>query len=301
MNFKATTDEIKRTTIKMTESNQNKVIFHVPGTGSLDRKRRSSSTPEEDISHIISHVESRACEASVASDISALTDGEFFSVSSVSKNKNFRTMARAPEPPTVTQGTSKLTDIQSETTATTETSSSKDEKSPKSRSKRSVSFCEVQIREYERILGFNPSVTSGPAVGIGWNYSPQSQVFTIEKFEESREFKRCHSSDEYALSRDERERLLRYWGFTKREIATSVRSILRTKNQRKQTVQNLHAANYEEFVEKAKRKVKHVFLLPLHSQKKAKKPYTMISSHKHYESSVLQKATTPSIIYSSAA
>lgn len=287
----------------MMDSNQNKVIFDVPGTGSLDRKRRSSSTPQEDISHIISHVESRACEASVASDISALTDGEFFSVSTVSKNKNFRTMARAPEPPTVTPGTSKLTDIQSETTATTDTSLSKDEKSPKSKSKsrRSVSFCEVQIREYERILEFNPSVTSGPAVGIGWNYSPKSQVFTIEKFEESREFDRYHSSNEFALSRDERERLLRKWGFTQREIATSVRSILRTKNQRKQTVQNLHAANYEEFVEKAKRKVKHVFLLPLHSQKKAKKPYTMASSHKKYESAVLQKATTPSIIYPSAA
>ncbi len=285
----------------MMDSNQNKVIFDVPGTGSLDRKRRSSSTPEEDIAHIISHVESRACEASVASDISALTDGEFFSVSTVSKSKNFRTMARAPEPPTVTPGTSKLTDIQSETTVTTDTSLSKSEKSPKSKSGRSVSFCEVQIREYERILEFNPSVTSGPAVGIGWNYSPESQVFTIEKFEESREFDRYHSSKEFALSRDERERLLRKWGFTQREIATSVRSILRTKNQRKQTVQNLHTANYEEFVEKAKRKVKHVFLLPLHSQKKAKKPYTMVSSHKKYESAVLFKATTRSSITSSAA
>ena len=278
---------------------QNKVIFDVRGPRSLDQKRSSSSNPAEDISNIISHVESRACEASVASDISALTDGEFFTVSSSSKNKNFRTMARAPEPPTVTLGTSKLTDIQSETTATTDTSVSKAEKSPKN-SGRSVSFCEVQIREYERVLEFNPSVTSGPAVGIGWNYAPEGQVFTLENFEDSREFRRRQSSDELALPRDQREKMLRTWGYTQREIAASVRSIIKTKNQRKQTVQNLHAANYEEFVEKAKRKVKNVLLSPLHSSKKVKKPYSMYPSHKDYESSVVQK-TSPIIIYPSAA
>lgn len=299
---------------KMTETQQpieqsgtrNKVLFDVP---TQDRRRPSSSKPKEDISHIISHVVSRACEASVASDISVLTDGEFFktseftapTVSSSSKNKNFRSMARAPEPPTVSPGNSKLTDIQSETTATTTTSSSARDESGKNKKKRSVSFCEVQVREYERILEFNPSVTSGPAVGIGWNYFPDEGHFSLENFEESREFSRCNSVDELALPRDAREHLLRSWGFTQREIATSVRSILRSKNQRKQTVQNLHAANMEEFMEKATRKMKHVLLLPLHTRKKAKKPYpypTQMHPHKNFESHVLPKT---SIIHPSAA
>ena len=297
---------------KMTETHEpnqqsgarNKVLFDVPPQ---ERKRSSSSKPEEAISHIIV---SRACEASVASDISALTDGEFFrasefttptpTVSSSSRSKNFRSMARAPEPPTVSAGTSKLTDIQSETTATTTSSSARDE-STKNKKKRSVSFCEVQVREYERILEFNPSVTSGPAVGIGWKYFPDEGHYSLENFEESREFSRCNSVDELALPRDTREHLLRSWGYTQREIAGSVRSILRSKNQRKQTVQNLHAASYEEFMEKATRKMKHVLLLPLHTRKKAKKPYaypTQMHPHKNFESPVLPKT---SIIHPSAA
>ena len=320
LNQPTTSDGIKtKSQSKMTETNhsnqlsaiepdsrgRSKVVFNVSRSASQERKRRSSSKQEDDISHFISQVVERACEGSVASDVSGLTDGEFFktddfsipSATFSSKNKTLRSMARAPEPPSVSHGTSKLTDIQSETTATASTRSisSLGDKPAKNKKKRSVSFCEVKVRNYERILEFNPSVTSGPAVGIGWNYSPEDQIFSLENFEESREFSRCNSVDELALPRDKREDLLRNWGFTQREIAFSVRSILRSKNQRKQTVQNLHAASMEEFMEKATRKMKNVLLLPLHTRKKVKQPYAyppqIYSPSKNFESSVLRKTS----------
>jgi len=138
--------------------------------------------------------------------------------------------------------------------------------------KRSVSFCEVQVRNYERVLEINPSVTSGPAVGLGWNYSPEDdEIFALEMFEDTREYtRRGNSMEDLALPRDERENLLRSLGYTQREIAGSIRQILRVKNQRKQTVQNLHASSVEEFLENATRKMKHVLTFPLCHRKKAK-------------------------------
>lgn len=274
-----TDDPIQQTAVEPDSRGRNKVLFDITRSASQERKRPSCSKQDEDISRLISHVVGRACEGSVASDVSGLTDGEFFktddfsapSSTNPSKNKTFRTV-RAPEPPRVTPVASKLTDIQSETTATTSSTSSNGDKLGKK--KRSVSFCEVKVRNYERILEINPSVTSGPAVGIGWNYSPDDdEIFSLENFEEVREFARCSSIDQLAIPRDEREHLLRAWGYTQREIACSVRSILRSKNQRKQTIQNLHASSMEEFVEKATRKMKHVLLLPLHKRKKAKQSY----------------------------
>lgn len=211
--------------------------------------------------------------ASIASDVSGLTDGEFYKTDDYSSpsltpthNKIFRTVVRAPEPPVVSSGASKLADIQSETTDTT-VSSFRDGKLNKK--KRSVSFSEVQVRNYDRVVEVNPSVTSGPAIGLGWHYSPEEdEIIPVDNFEDTREFARRHTTVDLALSRDTREDLLRSWGFSQREIAWSVRTILRSKNQRKQTIQNLHAAQYEEFVEKATRKMKHVFLF---HRKKAQK------------------------------
>ena len=272
-----------------------KVLFNVATTPSQDRKRRSKH--DEDISEVISHIGGRS-DVSVASDVSCLTDGEFLNSEDISspsvkysgKNKIFRT-TRAPEPPRVCPSTSKLADIQSETTETTSSNSSQGDKPPKK--KRSVSFCEVKIRNYERVLDVNPSVTSGPAVGIGWSYSAEEdETYSVQNFEEVREFARCSSTNELAIPREKREHLLRSWGYTQREIAGSVRAILRSKNQRKQTVQNLHASSYEEFMEKATRKMKHVVLFPIHKRKKAKQSYVypspVDSPTKNMESSALK-------------
>jgi hypothetical protein len=250
----------------------------------------------------VSSLVDRVCEDSVGSDVSALTDvfniknddNEFVtSTSSLSlssfihstkknngKNNNnnnnnsknsgstLKSVVCAPEPPMIGNNhrvSLQLTDIESETTPTT-ISNDHDEKISlcnKIKKKRSVSFCEVQVRNYDRVLTVNPSVTSGPAVGLGWNYDVnEDQHYSIQKFEDSRELTRRCSIKELALPRSYREELVRSLGYTQREIASSTRQIIRLKNQRKQTIQNLHASSMEEFIEKATRKVKRVFSLP---------------------------------------
>eukprot|EP00536_Pseudo-nitzschia_multiseries_P003979 jgi/Psemu1/186900/e_gw1.63.36.1 len=163
--------------------------------------------------------------------------------------------------------------------------------------KRSVSFCEVQVRNYERILEVNPSVTSGPALGIGWNYYPEEdETFSLENFEGTREHARRHSMEDLALPRYERENILRSLGYSQKEIAGSVRTILRLKNQRKQTIHNLNVSYMEEFMESATRKMKRVLLFPLQNRKKVKDIYSYhrpstLSTQKNLESSVLRKTS----------
>ena len=285
-------------------------------TPSPDKRRRSPKQHAEDNTSVVSDVVGRVCEGSVASDVSGLTDGEFLKTDDFSsppataskKNRNSRSPKRAPEPPGVpvagTLRPSTSADFQSETTETT-VSSARDEKLARSKKKSSVSFCNVQVRNYERSLEVNPSVTSGPAIGIGWKYIPDDdEIFSVEVFEESREYSRCGSINQLALPRDKREDLLRSWGYSQKEIAWSVRTILRSKNQRKQTVQNLNASAMEEFMETFKRKMKYVFMYPCYKRKKAMQVYDNVcppqghSNTKNFESSVLRK---PSLIQPSAA
>ena len=118
---------------------------------------------------------------------------------------------------------------------------------------RSVSFDSVEIRCYERILDINPCTSSGPSVGLGWKYVqiPPKKVDEVVP-------KPCTSASSMVLSRDVREAIVRDLGYSQREIASAIRISLKAKNQRRQTVNNLHAQRMEEMVEKSSRKVKRL-------------------------------------------
>lgn len=60
-----------------------------------------------------------------------------------------------------------------------------------------ITFDRVNIREYERVLGDNPSVTSGPPLSIGWRYSPSTLDISIDDYEENKGSPR--SSSEYLV------------------------------------------------------------------------------------------------------
>jgi hypothetical protein len=139
----------------------------------------------------------------------------------------------------------------------------------KGRRKRSVDFSTVQVRFYERIMCDNPACTSGPSVGIGWNYENEVSV-NIDRYENSRG-RPIRSGLELSLSRERREKLLRDWGYTDRDIASGVRELNRLKSGRRQTVNNLGAERLEEALESLTSKVKKALFFHREQQKLEKK------------------------------
>jgi hypothetical protein len=122
---------------------------------------------------------------------------------------------------------------------------------------RGVSFAHVNIREYERVLGDNPSVRSGPPISIGWRYSPSPLIMTIEDFETGKGPPR--SSAEFCVPKTVRESMLKEHAEVSRpQMAAAVRVIQKDKAQRRKTVVNLGMAPVEEKIEGVKRKVRSI-------------------------------------------
>lgn len=119
-----------------------------------------------------------------------------------------------------------------------------------------IKFGNIIVRTYERILGDNPCST-GPPLSIGWRYN-HKRAISIDDFERVRLTTRRESHD-LVLSRERRERILMTIGYSRAELAVSVRQNIKIKNQRRQTVHNLNVSKIEEAFEKVRRKVKHIF------------------------------------------
>jgi len=127
----------------------------------------------------------------------------------------------------------------------------------------SVSFTDVHVRVYERILSDNPACTSGPSIGIGWGYAPQD-VRTVDDWEMERG--RLRRPTELMLDRRQRKKLVKSLGYSDKDIAAAVRDLNKSRYQRRQTVNNLGALKMEEALEKTKRKVKKILFLQRNSK-----------------------------------
>ena len=89
----------------------------------------------------------------------------------------------------------------------------------------SVSFSTIEIRNYERVLGDNPSCSHGPAVSIGWQYEPDPITVQLDEYEYYRTEDRLDGTA-LVLSRSEREEILeeQSWVMTKREVIMAEKS-----------------------------------------------------------------------------
>ena len=117
-------------------------------------------------------------------------------------------------------------------------------------------FGTVQVRTFERILGDNPSTTSGAPIGIGWKFT-QYRPQPLHEYETRRGPTR--PSQHLVLNRDAREFMLVSLGYSKKDIAAAVRANLKCRNNRRQTVQNLKAEMVEEKMENAVKGVMRLF------------------------------------------
>lgn len=127
--------------------------------------------------------------------------------------------------------------------------------SPRSRRHLSLQFDKINIREYSRTVGDNPSCSSGPPVSISWEYNILGDI-GVDEYESTRPPRRVQN--EMILPRGMREDMLRFeWNASRKEITESVRRNVRVKNQRRTTVNNLgKAMKFEEAMESASRKLK---------------------------------------------
>lgn len=103
--------------------------------------------------------------------------------------------------------------------------------------KKSVSFHQIEIREHERALGDNPSVSSGPALSVSWNSVDHTEM-SVDDYEEFRPPRRCRSS--LAVPRLVREDMLRKEGVSRSEMQAVDRQTNRIKLSRSQSVKSLN-------------------------------------------------------------
>mmetsp|Transcript_5691 Transcript_5691/g.8253 ORF Transcript_5691/g.8253 Transcript_5691/m.8253 type:complete len:211 (-) Transcript_5691:274-906(-) len=112
---------------------------------------------------------------------------------------------------------------------------------------KSVSFKNISIREYVRIVGDNPSCSNGSPVSIGWIYG-NTAVTTVDQYEGNRPIRR-NSFQMVIPQRIRQEMLMEEWGFSRADLASATRKVTKCKNQRRQTVNNLYLSKIEEIWE----------------------------------------------------
>mmetsp|Transcript_25945 Transcript_25945/g.48353 ORF Transcript_25945/g.48353 Transcript_25945/m.48353 type:complete len:169 (-) Transcript_25945:103-609(-) len=120
-----------------------------------------------------------------------------------------------------------------------------------------VAFDSVHVRYFERALDTNPSVSSGPALGFGWKYEDGDKL-PVSEWQSNREGEKRRSSKDLVIPRHEREDMLADLGYTQQDIAKATRSIIKSKNQRRQTIVNLKYESLEEKIEKTTRAVRSI-------------------------------------------
>lgn len=118
-----------------------------------------------------------------------------------------------------------------------------------------ISFGSVDVRYYERIASDNPSSTSGPSIGIGWNFKGRGQL-TVDEWEKERASQRRKV---FQLSAEKRTKLLIAAGCTNKEIVDMIRIVNKSRSQRKSTIDNLHTQTVEEVVEQTTRSLGRLF------------------------------------------
>ena len=103
---------------------------------------------------------------------------------------------------------------------------------------------------------------------IGWAHGG-TRILNVNKYEQARPYRKSQKG--MVLTREEREEILLNWGASFHDIIESIRTNIRVKNQRRQTVTNLgKVQRLEEAFESATRKLKRTLLLRRRTGEKVK-------------------------------
>ena len=131
----------------------------------------------------------------------------------------------------------------------------------KKQMKRSISFSNLQVREYDLTIGDNPSVSYGPPVQLSWQYS-ESKAIEIEEYETEKQLDRSlgrRSKRVENISWAKREALLKRQGFSQDDIDARMKEVNKVKQGRSVTKALVVTGRTEEALESAGRKLKRFF------------------------------------------
>jgi len=123
-----------------------------------------------------------------------------------------------------------------------------------------VTFGELEIREYSNIPGDNPAGTKGPPLTIGWIPVSTVRIAHIDKYEEVRQRHR-RTTKQLQMPAEQRTEILRSQGFARAEIQRSTKWANIARRQRRETISTLKYQALWEKVESMKRKAHNVLTL----------------------------------------
>ena len=103
--------------------------------------------------------------------------------------------------------------------------------------KRSVSFVSVDVREYDRTIGDNPSCRSGPPLSLDWSYSKKyEQPKALDEYELEREPERVQHIDGLLVNNYRRRNLLSFnRGHSEGEMKSARQETKKLQRQRSMT------------------------------------------------------------------
>jgi len=131
------------------------------------------------------------------------------------------------------------------------TSNSSDLSSSGKKMNRSVSFHSVDVREYDRTIGDNPSCRSGPPVSLDWSYSKKyEQPKALDEYEREREPDRVKNLRGLHINKYRRRNLLSFnWGHSEEDMKSARQETKKLQRQRSltQTLLPFHLA-HEAFI-----------------------------------------------------
>lgn len=129
--------------------------------------------------------------------------------------------------------------------------------------KKSTSFSTVEIREYNIVIGDNPSVSRGAPIGLGWKYVSSSPIkideYEFTRMSEGRLVTSFGARAGLILTHLRRRSMLRYAGFTEEEIKEATAEARRIKAQRRSTIKYQRLSRVQEGAESLNRKLRRMY------------------------------------------
>ena len=130
---------------------------------------------------------------------------------------------------------------------------------PSSKNENTVRFSSIEFRQYVRILSDNPSTSSGPPIGLGWEFIPEDTTrIDLDLYERGCDGLR-RSGSKLILPRDLREKMLREVGYSRSEISNAIRNVTKVKKRRNISFQNHKYDPINERLETVKFRVRRLF------------------------------------------